>query len=136
MIEHEGIIQNISGNQFTICITQNSACSDCHAKGACMAADTKEKMVDVLDSSGQFKLNERVLLTGKTSIGYKAVLWAFVIPLIIMVGVIFAATSIQDFSELQAALVALIALAPYYAIMYLLRHKMGEKLAFTIKKIN
>lgn len=136
MIEHEGIIQSINGNQFTICITQNSACSDCHAKGVCIAADTKEKMVDVLDFSGQFKLNERVLLMGKTSIGYKAVLWAFVIPLIIMVGVIFAATSIWNVDELQVALIALSALAPYYAILYLLRHKMGEKLAFTIKKIN
>lgn len=135
MIEHEGIIQNINGNQHTISITQNSACSECHAKGACMAADTKEKMVDVLDSSGQFKLNEKVMLMGKTSIGYKAVLWAFVIPLIIMVGVILAATSFWDFSELQAALVALIALAPYYAFLYMLRHRMGEKLAFTIKKI-
>jgi len=136
MIEHEGIIQNINGNQFTICITQNSACSDCHAKGACMAADTKEKMVDVLDSSGQFKLNERVLLIGKTSIGYKAVLWAFVIPIIIMVGVIFAATSIWHVGELHAALAALITLVPYYAFLYLLRHNMGEKLAFTIKKLN
>ena len=136
MIEHEGIIHNINGNQFTICITQNSACSDCHAKGACMAADTKEKMVDVLDSSGQFKLNERVLLIGKTSIGYKAVLWAFVIPIIIMVGAIFAATSVWHVGELQAALAALITLVPYYAFLYLLRHKMGEKLAFTIKKLN
>ncbi|MDD4245862.1 MAG: SoxR reducing system RseC family protein [Dysgonamonadaceae bacterium] len=117
-------------------MTQNSACSDCHAKGACMAADTKEKMVDVLDSSGQFKLNDRVLLIGKTSIGYKAVLWAFVIPIIIMVGAIFAATSVWHVGELQAALAALITLVPYYAFLYLLRHKMGEKLAFTIKKLN
>lgn len=136
MIQHEGIIHNINGNQLTICITQNSACSDCHAKGACMAADTKEKLVDVVDNSGQFKLNQRVLLMGKTSIGYKAVLWAFVIPLIIMVGVIIAATSVWAVGELQAALLALTTLLPYYLILYLLRHKMGKKLAFTIKEIN
>lgn len=136
MIEHEGIIHNINGNQLTICITQNSACSDCHAKGACMAADTKEKMVNVLDNSGQFKLHERVMLMGKTSIGYKAVLWAFVIPLIVLVGVIIAATSVWHVGELHAALLALATLVPYYLILYLLRHKMSEKLAFTIKKIN
>ena len=66
MIEHEGIIHSINGNQFTILISQNSACSECHAKGACMAADTKEKMVDVVDDSGMFRLNERVMLLGKT----------------------------------------------------------------------
>ena len=136
MIEHEGIIHNINGNQFTIRITQNSACSECHAKGACMAADTKEKMVDVVDDSGQFKLNERVVLLGKTSIGYKAILWAFVIPLIILITVIAAATSIWHVSELQAAMFSLIALIPYYTFLYIARSKMGEKLAFTIKKLN
>ena len=136
MIEHEGTIDSINGNQYTIRITQSSACSECHAKGACMAADTKVKMVDVVDTTGQFKLHERVLLFGKTSIGYKAILSAFVIPLILMVSVIFASTSIWQMNELQAALIALVALVPYYALLYIVRHKMGEKLAFTIKKLN
>ena len=136
MIEHEGTIDSINGNQYTIRITQSTACSECHAKGACMAADTKVKMVDVVDSSGQFKMNERVLLSGKTSIGYKAVLWAFVLPLILLLGVIFVSTSVWHLSELQAASLALVALAPYYTLLYVVRHKMGEKLAFTIKKLN
>lgn len=136
MIEHEGTIDNISGNQYTIRITQSTACSECHAKGACMAADTKEKMVDVLDTSGQFKLNERVLLSGKTSIGYKAVLWAFVLPLILMICVVFGSISIWHVGELQAAFMSLLALVPYYVILYMVRRKMGEKLAFSIKKLN
>lgn len=136
MIEHEGTIDNINGNQYTIRITQSTACSECHAKGACMAADTKEKMVDVLDTSGQFKLNERVLLSGKTSIGYKAVLWAFVLPLILMICVVFGSISIWHVGELQAAFMSLLALVPYYVILYMVRRKMGEKLAFSIKKLN
>lgn len=136
MIEHEGTIRKIDGNQLTILISQNSACSECHAKGACMAADTKEKMVDVVDDTGMYRLNERVMLLGKTSIGYKAILWAFVIPLILMIGVIVASTSIWDIGELQAAFMSIIVLAPYYAFLYMVRAKMGERLAFTIKKIN
>jgi sigma-E factor negative regulatory protein RseC len=136
MIEHEGTIVNIDGNQYTIRITQSTACSECHAKGACIAADTKVKIVDVLDTSGRFKLNERVLLTGKTSIGYRAVLWAFVLPLILMMSVIFASISIWHVGELQAALMALVSLVPYYTLLYAIRRKMGEKLAFTIKKLN
>ena len=136
MIEHEGTIRKIDGNQLTILISQNSACSECHAKGACMAADTKEKMVDVVDDTGMYRLNERVMLLGKTSIGYKAILWAFVIPLILMIGVIVASTSIWDIGELQAAFMSIIVLAPYYAFLYMVRAKMGELLAFTIKKLN
>jgi sigma-E factor negative regulatory protein RseC len=136
MIEHEGTIQNIDGNRYTIRITQSTACSDCHAKNACIAADTKVKMVNVVDNSGQFKEDERVLLSGKTSVGYKAVLWAFVLPLILLMGVVFVSISVWQVSEIRAALIALIALVPYYVLLYFLRNKMGEKLAFTIKKLN
>ena len=136
MIEHEGTIQSIDGNRYTIRITQSTACSECHAKHACIAADTKVKMVDVVDNSAQFKEEERVLLSGKTSVGYKAVLWAFVLPLILLMGVVFVSISVWQVSQMKAALIALVALVPYYALLYFLRHKMGEKLAFTIKKLN
>ena len=136
MIEHEGTIDSINGNEYTIRITQSTACSECHAKHACIAADTKVKMVDVIDTSGRFKMNERVLLSGKTAIGYKAILWAFVLPLILLMAVVFVSISVWQISELQAALVALASLVPYYALLYTTRHKMSEKLAFTIKKLN
>ncbi len=136
MIEHEGTIHKIDGNQLTVLISQNSACSECHAKGACMAADTKEKMVNVVDDTGKYRLNERVMLSGKNSIVYNAILWDFVIPLILMIGVIVASTSIWDIGELQAACMSITVLAPYYVFLYMVRSKMGKRLAFTIKKLN
>ena len=136
MIEHKGTIASIDGYQHTIRITQRTACSECHAKHACIAADTKEKMVHVIDTSGQFKLNEQVMLLGKNSIGYRAVWWAFVLPLILLITVVVLAIAVWNLGELSAALVALATLIPYYALLYLLRHKMGKKLAFTIKKLN
>lgn len=135
MIEHEGTIHNINGNRYTIRITQSSACSECHAKDVCMAADTKVKMVDVIDTTGEFEIHDRVLLTGKTSIGYKAILWAFLVPLTILIAVIIVATSIWDMDELQAAVLALVSLAPYYLLLYILKDRMRKKLAFTIKRI-
>ena len=126
MIEHEGTIDNINGNEYTIRITQSTACSECHAKNACIAADTKVKMVDVVDTSGRFKMNERVLLSGKTSIGYKAILWAFVLPLILLMGVVFVSISVWHMGELQAALIALVSLVPYYAFLYFMRERIGR----------
>ena len=43
MIEHEGIIEHIDGNHIKVRILQQSACSACHAKGYCTAADSSEK---------------------------------------------------------------------------------------------
>lgn len=136
MIEHEGIVEQINGNHITVRILQQSACSACHAKGACMAADSKEKLVDVNDYSGQFRLHERVIIQGKESMGYKAVLWAFVIPLIILVAMVVLATSVWHFGEIQAAITAILALTPYYLLLFLLRNKMANSFQFTIKKTN
>lgn len=136
MIEHEGTIEHINGNHISVRISQQSACSACHAKGMCMAADSKEKRVDVTDVSGKYKLNDLVTIEGKESIGYRAVLWAFVIPLVILVTTLVLATSVWQFSEIQAGIASIVALAPYYAILYLLRDKMANSFKFTIKNNN
>ena len=133
MIEHRGIITSISDKKISVKIIQQSACSTCHAKGACMAADSKEKVVHVTDVTGKYKINDLVILEGKESIGYKAVLWAFVIPVFILVLTIILATSAWKWGETEAAIASILALAPYYLALYFLRHKMANSFKFTIK---
>ena len=136
MIEHEGIIEKINGNNITVRILQKSACSECHAKGACMASDSKEKLVNVYDYSGRFTENEQVIIEGKESLGYKAILWAFVVPLVIILAVLILSVSVWNYSETEAALSSVIALIPYYILLYLLRNKMAKSFKFNIKKTN
>ncbi len=134
MIEHEGIIEHIDGNHIKVRILQQSACSACHAKKYCTAADSSEKIVDVIDYSGQFKINDRVTIECKTSLGYKAVLWAYGVPLILVVAMVILSTCVWHLTEIQGALLAIFILAPYYALLYLLRNKMTKIFTFTIKK--
>lgn len=136
MIEHEGIIEKINGNHITVRILQQSACSACHAKGVCMASDMKEKLVDISDTSGLYRVNERVVVTGKESIGYKAILWAFIFPLILLITMLILGITIWHFNETEAALGSIFILIPYYFILYLLRHKMANTFRFSIKKTN
>lgn len=133
MIEHEGVITRISNNIVSVKILQRSACSDCHAKGACMAADSKEKIIEVVDNSGDFKVNDLVVIEGKKSIGYKAILWAFVLPIVLILSTLSIVTSVFMWNETKAALTSFVVLVPYYAILYLFRHKMANSLRFTIK---
>ena len=136
MIEHEGIIEKINGNRITVRILQQSACSDCHAKGTCMVADSKEKRVDIPDAAGHYAIHERVIIEGKESIGYKAVLWAFVVPLVLLLAILVASLHFWGFSEMEAAVAAMVALVPYYLMLYLLRDKMAKSFRFNIKNTN
>ncbi len=134
MIEHQGVITNISNNIVSVKIVQRSACSDCHVKSACMAADSKEKVVDIVDCSDNFKINDLVVIEGKKSIGYKAVFWAFVLPVILILSTLSIATSILMYGEIKTALASIAVLVPYYVILYLFRNKMASSFRFTIKK--
>lgn len=135
MIEHEGIIEKINNNRLSVRILQQSACSACHAKGVCMAADSKEKLVDVTDFSGQFHENELVIIEGKESIGYKAVFWAFVLPLILLVVTLILSLLVWNLDDSKAAICALSALIPYYLLLYFLRKRMAKTFQFTIRKV-
>ncbi len=136
MIEHRGVITSIADHKVSVMILQQSACSSCHAKGACMAADSKEKMVDITDHTGKYKVNDLVTVVGQKSIGYRAVLWAFVIPIIILVSVLVVSISVWNLGEIKAALAAILSLVPYYAMLYLLRNRMANSFVFTIKNNN
>ena len=134
MIEHEGIIEKIDNHRMTVRILQESACSACHAKGVCMAANSKEKRIEITDFSGRFNENERVLIEGKASIGYKAVFWAFVLPLIILLLTLILTLSLWNFSEMEAAISAMVSLIPYYLVLYFMRKKMASSFQFNLKK--
>lgn len=134
MIEHEGIVEQIEGNLISVRILQKSACSDCHAVGYCTSSDVREKSVKIRNNTGLFSVNERVIIEGKTSTGYKAVLWAYIMPLIVLVVAIILSTTVFHLSEIKAASISFLSLAPYYVIIYLLRDKMAKKFIFSIKK--
>ncbi len=136
MIEHQGVIKDITDHKVSVLILQQSACSSCHAKGACTAADSKEKMVNIDDYTGKYKVNDLVTVVGQKSMGYKAVLWAFVVPIIILVSILVISISLWNFGEIESALISILSLVPYYALLYLLRDRMANSFKFTIKNNN
>lgn len=128
-----GIIEKIDGNLISVKIVQQSACSGCHAKSMCTASDSKEKIIEVTDYSGKFNVNDTVIVCGESSLGLQAVLFAFVIPLIIIVLTIAIGTNLL-LAETESALLGLLAVVPYYGILYMCRNKLKKKFVFTLKK--
>jgi len=76
-IEHCEIIERVEGGRVFVRIMQQSACAGCHVQSMCMAADKKDRLVEVADPSGLFKANETVMLCGQSGMGLRAALLAF-----------------------------------------------------------
>lgn len=133
LIEHTGIINHIEGSHIRVSIIQVSACSGCHAKGACTASDMDEKFIDVESSDTTLKEGDMVKLYGQSSMGLTAVLIAFVIPFLLILVTLFILRSYVT-NEALSGTIALSTLIPYYIILSFFNKKMKTKFQFYIKK--
>lgn len=133
-IEHTGIITHIDGTKIQVQIVQLSACSSCHAKGACSASDMDEKLIDVESNDLTLKLGDQVQLLGESSMGLFAVLLAFVIPFLLILLSLLILRSYTS-NEALSGTIALGVLVPYFIILSLFNNKLKNKLKFTVEKL-
>lgn len=134
-IKHQGIVENINGSHLSVRIIQTSACAACSVKGHCSSADSKEKLIDIVDTTASsFQVGEQVMVIGETSMGMMAVLLAFVLPFAVLILSLFIFMAVMN-DELYAALLSLALLIPYYYILWLNKSQLKQKFSFTIKPI-
>jgi sigma-E factor negative regulatory protein RseC len=132
-IVHEGYIEQVGENFVMVRIMSMSACSACHAKGACTTADTQDKLIRINCEGNQYKKGQMVTITGKSEQGFKAVLYAYVIPSVLVLTTLIALYSITN-NEAIAGIGSLIVLAPYFGIIVMLRKKLENTFSFTINQ--
>ena len=135
-IRHLGIVESIQGSHLSVRIVQTSACAACSAKGHCSSADSKDKVIDIMDTAAvSFRVGERVMVVGEMSMGMMAVALAFIIPFVLLVVSLFLFMALIG-NELYAALLSLTVLVPYYFVLWLNKTRLKQKFSFTIKPIN
>jgi sigma-E factor negative regulatory protein RseC len=102
----------------------------------CASSDAKEKLITVGDAPQGIRRGDEVVIVGQTSVGLKAVLYAFVLPFVLLLATLFIAMPLSGDNQLTAGLSALLVLAPYYLILYLLRHRLAKALTFHLRLSN
>lgn len=133
-IKHTGVVDKVQDGCVTVLILQSSACSGCKVAAHCNASETKEKMIEVADShANTYQAGDAVTIVADASVGFRASLYGYLLPLLIMMVALVAVLSITK-SEGAAALSALGILIPYYMGLYLLRNRIKRKLQFKIIK--
>lgn len=131
-ITHDGVVVAIDGQDVHVMIVQHSACAGCHAKGACTASDSKDKIIIAKSRGEAYQIGERVLLVGSNSMAWSALAYAFILPLILSIALLFVVSGIV--SEAMSCLFVLVLLAIYYFILFLFRSKLETKFVFYIEK--
>lgn len=131
-ISHEGIITAIDDNNVEVKILSKSACASCNIKGACNMSEMKEKIISInTPKANDFQIGQNVMVSMGLGQANKAVVFAYVIPTIILFSMIFILNHFK-IEEGINALISISSLVPYYLILFLFRDKMKRKFEYEI----
>ena len=131
-VSHDGIITGINGDEVEIKILSKSACVSCNIKGACNMSEMKEKIINVpYPKNKDLSIGQNVNVSMGLGQANKAVIFAYVIPTIILFSMIF----ILNYFKIEEGINALISigsLIPYYLILFLFKKKIKRKFEYEI----
>ncbi len=131
-ISHEGIITEIDSNNVRVKILSKSACASCNIKGACNMSEMKEKIIVIpRPENKDLYIGQEVTVSMGLGQANKAVIFAYVIPTIILFSMIF----ILNYFKVEEGINALISigsLIPYYLILFLFKDKIKRKFEYEI----
>ena len=113
---HPGIVQRVRRGFVEVQIESVSACATCSAHAHCGFAESKNKTIEVPSDQSR---------------GMLAVWFAYLLPALLLLGVIVG-FSVAGFPEGVVALSALLALALYVGLLFLLRHSIEGRFTLTV----
>ena len=129
---HPGIVQRVRRGFVEVQIESVSACATCSAHAHCGFAESKNKTVEVPSADWQsYHEGDLVTVHIDQSRGMLAVWFAYLLPALLLLGVIVG-FSVAGFPEGVVALSALLALALYVGVLFLLRRSMEGRFTLTV----
>ena len=83
--------------------------------------------------ASRYQKGDQVMVVADTAVGFRASLYGYLLPLILMV-VTLVGVLAATHSEGLAAVSALGILIPYYVLLFLMRNKLRNRLSFTLER--
>lgn len=133
-VDHDGVIQEIKGNNLMVSIITKSACVSCQVKSVCNPSEMKEKVFDVwVSNPEEYSIGDRVKLSISEGLGMLAVFLGYIIPIFTLLGGFFIATAFE-FTETMSALSGIGLTGLYFLILFLMRAKSAKQFSFLVSR--
>ena len=122
-------------SSLVVTINNQSACSTCHAKGACTAADVQEKEIDIIPNGKHYSPGEEITVLLKEAQGFKALFYGYILPFLLVLFTLIITSSVTN-NEFFAGLLSIGILIPYYITLYFLRDNFKKVFKFEVEEIS
>lgn len=130
----EGVVKDISDGEVLVEIIVSSACSGCSAKSICIPSERREERIWAKNPENiHFEMGETVNLQLASSAGNRAVLLAYVLPLVILT-ILLLVTYFTTKRELLSIFVSFLGVVLYYLILKNFSGKIEKKMNFYVTK--
>ena len=130
----EGIVRAIDGDDIHVEIIVSSACSGCHAKSICIPSDRRQEVVIVKNTHHEeYQVGETVELLLETSAGNKAVVLAYVLPLVVLLVLLFGCYALTH-KELLSVGIGVLGVVLYYLILKSAGKSVEKGITFGVRK--
>lgn len=133
LIRHTGVVMSVSGETAHVQIVQTSACSACKARSMCISSESQTKEMDVIMLE-PMQVGDQVEVEVRERLAWKAVLLAYILPFIVMLGIIVVLDYTTGWSEAVVGTLSLCGIALYYIGLSVFKHRLQKQFTFTARK--
>ena len=132
-VHHEGVVLRVEGDRAQVEIVQTSACQACKARHMCLSSESKAKLIDAIMEE-PVRAGEPVEVSVRETLAWRAVVVAYVLPFVVMIGVITALSLWTEWDDAIVGGTAIAATALYYLVLSLFRNRLQREFSFTVRK--
>ncbi len=133
-ITKSATITAINKDIISLKIKSCSACSSCSVKNYCSLNEVKERVIQLHNKNNQkLVIGEEVNIVMNTKQGFKAVIFSYVVPLVLLLLTLITSLSL-GYNDFISGISAIIILIPYYFGVFLCRNKIKSDFKFKISK--
>ena len=134
VVSHNGKIVSVSDTHVFVKINREGACEGCKNVKSCQINKSEDTIITVYtEQANVYCVDEEVLVIMKTSLGLKAVVYAYLLPLVFLLAT-FLIVSQFIHSEIIQILLAFIPVIVYYIILYIIRDRLEKTFQFFVAK--
>lgn len=134
-IKHKAFVKEVTDTTLIVTIVNQSACSACHAKGACTVADFQEKEIEINSFSKSYNPGDEITVLFQESQGFTALFYGYILPFILVLVTLIIATAFSG-NELVSGLLSLAILIPYYITLHFFRHLLKKVFKFEVEEMS
>ncbi len=133
-LEHIGTIVEIDHDELTVKIDNRSACHNCAAQAFCGLSECKSQLLKTKVSNPEdYHQGEQVMVAISLRQGMLALVWTYVVPLILILAAIIIGQS-NGLDETTSGISSIIILISYYLWLFLTKNKFKNRISFKIIK--